>query len=101
MMTLAIEREPERGGGIVTPLLLRLANHPRQDDVDLLDLPGRRAPEILARRADGAHRAEMREGMDGLGAGRLEEQLGDFRPPLVDRLQTVRDVPAVGIEIGR
>ncbi len=43
----------------------------------------------------------MRQGVDRLGPGRLEEQLGDVRAPLVERLDAVGEVAAIRVRFPR
>src|SRR5213075_1251529 len=93
------ERETEGLGGVRTALLSGLADHARQDDLDLLHLAGRGELQVLARAADGAHRGEMVQGVDRLGARRLEEELRDVGTALIERANAVGEVAAVGVSL--
>jgi len=97
VVPFAVEGEAERGGGVGPPLLRGVTDHPRQDDVDLLHLAGGGALEVLARRGDGAHRLQVVERVDGLGARGLEEELRDVGPVLLERPEAVGDVAAVRV----
>ena len=97
MVALALEGQAERGGGVGAPIRLGLADHPRQHDLDLDHLAGGRGLEIFPRRRDGAHGAQVIERVDRLGARGLEEELGDVGAALVERLDAVGEIPAVGV----
>ena len=97
MMVLALQRQPEGRGGIRAAVLFRLADHPRQDDVDLQHLAGGGLLEVRAGRADRAHGAQVVERVDRLRPGGLEEQLGDLGPALVERLDAVGEIAAVRV----
>ena len=99
MVALALQRQPEGGGGIGPAFLLGLADHPRQDDVDLQHLAGGRVLEVLAGRADRAHHAQVVERVDRLGSGGLEEQLRDLRTALVEGLESVGEIATVGVRL--
>ncbi len=99
MVALALQRQPEGGGGVRPALLLGLADHPRQDDVDLQHLAGGRVLEVLAGRADRAHHAQVVERVDRLGSGGLEEQLRDLGAALVEGLESVGEIATVGVRL--
>jgi len=79
MVALALERQPERRGRVRPAILLPPRGSSAQRDVALLHLAQAAGYEIS--RVDGrrpiARRCSKR--VDGLGAGRLEEQLGESR----------------------
>src|SRR5258708_23249623 len=101
MVALALERQPERRGRVRPAVLLRLAERARQRDIDVVALARGRGDEVLARGGDGAHGAEVLERVDGLGAGRLEEQLGDVGAALGQRPDSVGEIATVGVGLPR
>ena len=99
MMTFAVQRQPEGRRRVRTALLLRIADHPRQDDVDLQHLAGGGVLEVLAGRADRAHGAQVVERVDRLRPGGLEEQLRDLGSPFVERLDPVGEIATVRVRL--
>ena len=98
MVALALQRQPEGGGGVRAALVLGLADHARQHDLDLQHLAGgRRAGGSRGSSPDGAHRAQVVERVDRLGPGGLEEELRDLGAALVEGLDAVGEVAAVGV----
>jgi hypothetical protein len=57
--------------------------------------------QVLAGRADGVHRLEVIERVDRFGAGSLEEELRDLRPALLQGLDAVGEIAAVGVGLAR
>ena len=101
MVALALERQPERGRGVGTPVVVRLADHARQRDVDLLHLAGGGDDEVVTGRAHGTHRAQVLERVDRLGARRLEEQLRDVGAALGQGPDAVGEIAPVGVGLAR
>jgi hypothetical protein len=99
MVALALQRQSEGGRGVGPALLFGLADHPRQDDVDLQHLAGGRVLEVLAGRADCAHDAQVVERVDRLRPRGLEEELRDLRAALVEGLESVGEIATVGVRL--
>ena len=97
VVALALEGEEEGGCGLGPAFCLGLADHAGQNDLDLLVLSERRALQVHAGGADSTHGAEVVERVDRLGAGGLEEELGDLGAALVEGLNTVGQVSPVGV----
>ncbi len=99
MVPLAVQRQPEGGRRVRAALLFCLADHARQDDVDLQHLAGGGVLEVLAGRADRAHGAQVVERVDRLRSGGLEEQLRDLGAPFIERLDPVGEIAPVRVRL--
>ena len=80
---LALERETKGGGGLGLAFRFCLPDHAGQHDLDLLVLSERRVLQVGASGSDSTHGAQVVEGVDRLGTGGFEEELGDLGPALV------------------